>query len=248
MARREDLRELVLRAIRVLILVDEDVLEPALVLLADVLIFLEQRHRDHQQVVEIKRVVVAQLLLVDFIDVGDFFLKEAIRELLECVRTLQLVLRVRDGRKDARGRVLLFVEVELLERVLDDGLAVTRVVDDEVALVELRRLDLATQKARAERMERAEPDVFRGIADHTVDAVAHLRRGLVRERDGKNAVRRDAMRQKVRDAARQHFRLARARARHDEQRPLHVLDSLFLHGVESLEDIQNFLLSLCLLY
>ena len=164
------------------------------------------------------------------------------------MRPLQLVLRVRDGREDARRRVLLFIEIELLECVLDDRLAVTRVVDDEVALVELRRLDLATQKARAERMERAEPDVFRGIADHTVDAVAHLRRGLVRERDGKNAVRRDAMRQEVRDAARQHLRLARACARHDEQRPLHVLDSLFLHGVESLEDIQNFLLSLCLLY
>ena len=240
MPRRENLRELILRAIRVLIFVDEDVLEAALVLLADVFVFFEQRHGDHQQVVEIERVVVAQLLLVDFIDVSGFFLEEAVSELLERMRPLQLVLRIRDGRKDASRRVLLLVEIELLERVFDDCLAVIRVVDDEIALVELCRLDLAAQEARAERMECAEPDVLCGIANHARGAVAHFRRGLVRERDGEDAVRRNAMRQEIRDAARQHFRLARASARHDEQRPFHVLDSLFLHEVESLEDIQKF--------
>ncbi len=67
--------------------------------------------------------------------------------------------------------------------------------------------------------------------------LAHLRRGLVRERDGEDLVGRErAARHLVGDAPRDRRRLARARAREDADRAAHGLDRAPLLGVEPVED------------
>ena len=45
------------------------------------------------------------------------------------------------------------------------------------------------------------------------------------------------MRQEIGNAARQHLRLARAGARHDEQRAVEMFYSLALHGIQTLKNI-----------
>jgi hypothetical protein len=73
-------------------------------------------------------------------------------------------------------------------------------------------------------VERAHPEVARdALADDPVEPAAHLAGRFVRERDGEDAVRRHAVvRDEVRDAEHDDARLAAARAREDEQRPVDV--------------------------
>ena len=155
-------------------------------------------------------------------------------------RAHELVLRVRDGILDARRRVLLVVEIQLFKAFLDNRLAVRRIINDEIAFIDVRCLNLTAQETRTERMERAEPDVFRGVANHAVHALAHFRRGLVRERDGEDVVRCHTIGKQVRDAAGQDLRLARARARHDEQRTVNVRNRFFLCRIQATENIQMY--------
>ena len=93
-----------------------------------------------------------------------------------------------------------FVEAEL----------VGRVVDREVrAVAEVLRL--AAEDAAAGGVEGHHPGGARGRADEALDALAHLRGGLVREGDREDLGRLRARRgEQVRDAARQHARLARS--------------------------------------
>ena len=67
----EELHELVLRAVGVLVLVDQYILIAALVALADFAGGFEQAHGFEEQVVEVHGVVFAQLVLVGLEDVGD---------------------------------------------------------------------------------------------------------------------------------------------------------------------------------
>ena len=67
--------QLVLGVVGVLVLVDEHVAEPAPVVLGDGGQPLQQRHRLHDQVVEVERVGRAQAGLVDGVDLGDLALE-----------------------------------------------------------------------------------------------------------------------------------------------------------------------------
>jgi hypothetical protein len=69
------------------------------------------------------------------------------------------------------------------------------------------------------------------------EAVAHLPRRLVRERDREDLVRLDALvGDQVCDAMREDTRLPRARAGDDEQRPVGRPDRLELGLVEAVEE------------
>ena len=64
-------------------------------------------------------------------------------------------------------------------------------------------------------------DVAAALADEADDPLAQLGRGLVRERDGEDPPRRDALDpDEVGDAVGQHAGLARSGAGEDEQRAL----------------------------
>ena len=85
-------------------------------------------------------------------------------------------------------------------------------------------------------MERHHPHHAHDPADEPLDAVAHLLRGLVRERDREDLRRLGlAGRDQVGDAVRQHAGLARAGAGQHQQRAAAVRDRLALRRVEALE-------------
>ena len=100
-------------------------------------------------------------------------------------------------------------------------------------------LDLDAQKTRAERVKRTQPHIVRRLADERVNAVTHLARRLVRKRDGEDAVRRHVVRQKIGNAVSQNTRLARACARHDEQRSLETGNGALLRLVQPLKQIHE---------
>ena len=66
----------ILGMVRILIFVDQDILEPGLVFFPDFLVFLQEAHGQEQKVVEIDGIVFPQFFLIQSVDVGDFLFVE----------------------------------------------------------------------------------------------------------------------------------------------------------------------------
>ena len=121
---------------------------------------------------------------------------------------------------------------ELLEARLDEPHLILVVVDREARRV-AEPLRFAPQHASAGGVEREDPDRARRLAEHPLEALAHLPRRLVRERDREDLVRlHPARADQMRDAIRENARLPRARAGDHEQRALGRENGLALSFVE----------------
>ena len=222
----QQLDDLVLRVVRVLELVDEDVPEAFLVRRPHVVAGLQQVGRDHEQVVEVERVGGQQSLLVLRVDVGDALAEgvgPAAGVLAERLEVDQLGLGLADDTLHRPGRQALLVEAELGRDHLDEAARVGVVVDGEGRAV-AEPVGVRAQDAQAGGVEGRDPHLLGRRADQVGDAGAHLARRLVGERDGEDAPRRCVARgQKVGDAPRQHARLARAGPGDDQERSTPVL-------------------------
>ena len=139
---------------------------------------------------------------------------------------------------DARPELAGQGQVLLAEDLLHQGLLVVGVVDDEAA-ADADGLAIPPQHPGAQGVERAGLDVAAALTDEADDPLAELAGGLVGERHGEDAARRDALdADQIGDAVGEHAGLARAGAREDQQRPLRRGDGTGLLGVERLEDLR----------
>jgi hypothetical protein len=176
-----------------------------------------------------------ELALVGLVDVGDRLLEERPDQPAVGLRVAQLVLRVGDLDLHRAGGEALGVDVEIVQALLDQPPGVGRVVDRELARV-AEPVGVGAQHACARRMERHDPHGARRAAHEQLDALAHLLRRLVGERDREDLVRaRLTGSQQVGDPVRQHPRLARPRAGEDQQRAGAGGDRLALRRIEALE-------------
>ena len=226
----------VLGVVRVLVLVDQDMTEAAVVVLGDGRVIGEQPDRAHDEVVEVQGVGLREAPLVLGVrggdDARDRVVGGGVRELRGAH---QLVLLVRDPRRHHFRREALDVDVLRLEDHLDEALGVLRVVDGERG-GQPRRGMLGAQDPHARGVEGRHPHPPRVRPDQPADALAHLGGGLVREGDRQDLPGpRPARGQEIRDAVRERARLAGPGARHDEQGPAGVRDGRALLGVESVE-------------
>ena len=231
----KQLRNRILCAVRVLVLVHEDVVKFLLVLFTHLCVIREELHRQHEQIVEIQCIVCAQLRLVELVDLCHLLRKEIRRLCRECLDIEQAVLRIRNMRLDGARCRMLLVDIQFLQTFADQRLGIRGIIDDKVLRIGAKLLDLHAQETGAEGVERAQPDIVRGIPDQRVHTVAHFSRCLVREGDGKNTVRRNSLLQEVCNAEGQYARLAGASARHDEERPLKAGNGLLLWLVQPLK-------------
>jgi hypothetical protein len=231
----QQLQQAVLRVVRVLVLVDEDVAEGRAVAGADLGEELQHVHRAAEQVVEVHRVRAVQALLVEVVDVGDGLLEVGADELAVGGGVAQLVLGVGDLVVQRGGGEALGVDAQLVDAALDQPPRVGLVVDRELARVAQARR-LRPQDARAGGVEGHDPHPPGHPPEQHLDALAHLLRRLVREGDGQDLARaRDVRLHEPGDAVGQDARLARPRAGQHEQRPVAVHDRLALLGVEPRE-------------
>ena len=228
----QELKETVLRVVRVLVLVDEDVAErfaPVLERLGEP---LQDLHGEHEHVVEVDRIGGVEAALVQLVGLRDGLIPEGRDPRRVVLGRDQLVLRARDLRVDAARREPLRVFPELLEARLDQPHLILVVVDREARRV-AQALRFAPQHPAAGSVEREDPDRAGRLAEHALESLAHLPRRLVREGDREDLVRLDAAgADQVRDAVREDARLPRARAGDHEERPFRREHGLALGVVE----------------
>lgn len=222
----------VLRVVRVLVLVDEDVAKSLLPLLQGFREALEHVDGQHQQVVEVDRVRGEQAPLVQLVHVRDGLVVEGLDLVRVLVRSDQPVLRVRDLVVDPSRREALRVPLELFEALLHEPDLVGLVVDREVGAV-AEPLRFSAQDAAARGVEGEDPEAAAAPAEQAFEPFPHLPRRLVGERDREDLVGLCPDRvDQVRDAVGQHARLARACSRDDQERPFRGENCLALGGVQ----------------
>ena len=244
----------ILRDVGVLILVHEDVAEPAAVLREDVLVLLEHVDDVQEQVSEIAGVQRQQPVLVGAVERHPLAV-EGLRlvrgDLLRCPGAVLPV--VDDAVQHARGPALL-VDVGGEDELLEQPVLVVAVEDGEVrAQMQVARLavhrhlpadefGVPPQQLDADRMEGAEPrhplDDAAGPAPtrHPPQPLLHLARRLVGEGHGKDLVRPCLSgRHQVGDSRSQRPRLAGSRPREHQHGPVERLDRLQLRGVQPVE-------------
>ena len=231
-AAREHLRDLVLCLVGVLVLVDQDVPETAPVLVAHVGVVTEQDVRVEEQVVEVERVGPQQPLLVGPVDAGDGLVRGVADARHVAVGADELVF----GRGDTRAHGVLRKRLRVVPAVGHDGfdqaLGVVGVVDREV-FREPQPVGICPEHAHAHAVERVDPHAADAGLHELVQPLAHLGRGLVRERDRQDVPGCDAqVFDEVRDTVREHARLAGSGTRQHEQGPFGRLHCLSLRRVE----------------
>ncbi len=240
---REQLQQPVLRVVRVLVLVDKDVAESRLIAREHLGEQLEDVDGPHQQIVEVHRVHPHQLGLVERVRLGDRAFPPVALSVREVGGRLEFVLGLGDTAGDRRRREPLGVGADLVEAALDEPAGVGSVVDREMARV-AEPWRLGAQDPRAGGVERHHPHAARRVPEQPLGALAHLARGLVRERDREDLAAAGASAvDEVGDPVRQDARLAGAGAGEHEQRPVAVQDGGALLVVEPFEQVDRTLLA-----
>ena len=235
-AARERVHQLVLGPARVLVLVDQQVAEPLLVVAEHLGLLPEQPDRLGDQVVEVEGAGRVLARLVCLVDLRDDLLVEVRCHPGELVGAEDTVLRVADRGGELLGREALRVDVEVADDGGDQPFRVAVVVDRE-ARRHAQVGVLPPEQPGAHRVEREDPHPpGRARAHQPLDPVAHLARRLVGEGDREDLARRDvALPHEVGDPVRQGPRLAAAGARDDEHGTLGVQDGLALDVVQAVE-------------
>ena len=148
-----------------------------------------------------------------------------------------LLLRV-DPREHLLRCEAFVIEVQVLQDALHQRLLVGIIVDDEL-LPKPRALVIAAQEPDAHRVERPDPELPHEVrTQESLEALAHLAGGLVRERDREDREGRHAvLRHQVGDSVRDNPCLTAACACEDDERAVDVGDPCRLRivhrGIES---------------
>ena len=219
-----------MRAVGVLVFVDEQIGQLLLPARAHFFIGRKQALGQKDQVVEIERIEIAQTPRVSRIQLcGLQFLWRACGgERLLRIEAVVLGLADEPAQKIERIRFQ-----SGRRQILDQGEGVVGVEDRETT-TQPDVLRLLLHHAQAERMEGRDLQGFGGFArDQLADALAHLLRGLVGEGDGRDGGRGMADAQQVRDLLGDHARLSGTGAGEHEQGTIAIGDGFALGGIEA---------------
>ena len=228
----------VLRAVRILVLVDHHEPELLGVFLPNGRRILEQLDGLEQEIVEVERAGVLEGGEVLRVDLRNRLVAPvpacSRRHLL---RRLHAILRMADARERRARLDVAVVDLQILQRLLDHRQLIGRVVDHEIARQSDRRR-LAPEQPRAQRVERRHPHAAAVFAKQRLDARPHLLGRLVGEGDGEHFVGpRVSVAHEICDAAGDDPGLAGPGAREDEQRAADVQHRVALLRVQGVEEV-----------
>ena len=178
--------EEILQVVGVLILVHQHIPELFLVVVQHLRLRLQQRDGVVNDVVKVQGIGGAELLLIGGVDLGNagiFPIVCGLRLFAEYLRPLVAVLGGADGGEDAADGEGLFVQILLLQNILDDPLGVIGIVNGEI-LFKTDAVNVPPQDADAGGVEGGGPDVVGGRAKTGRQPVLQLPGRLVGKGDG----------------------------------------------------------------
>ena len=230
----------VLDGVGVLVFVDQDVAEAAVVVGQDFGVVAQDFGHVHQQVAEIGGVHGAQAVLVVGVEAAGGAAGEVgVLGGGDAGGGEAAVLPALDDAHQGRRGPALDVDAGGLHHLFQEAELVVSVQDVEAA-GQADEFGVAAQHAGAQRVEGAEPEALGGAADDGGDAFAHFAGGAVGEGDGEDlAGEGAAAEQDVGEAGGQHTGLAGAGAGQDEDGAVQRLDSLALFGVQAGEIVDG---------
>ena len=224
--------QVVLDGVGVLVLVDQDVLEPTAVFVEHVGVAAEESHRIAEQVVEVHCPCPLQPRLVLEEHLADPLLEGAGGPVRVCGRPQTLVLGRRDRGVDRAGREPLGVQVQVAHDVAGEAYGVALVVDAEPGR-EAYAFGIPSQDPHTRRVERRHPHPLGYGADQVGHTLLHLGGRLVREGDGQDSEGRHApLGDQVGDAPGEDPGLAGPRTGDHQQRSRRMGDRIQLRRIE----------------
>ena len=229
----------ILRDVGVLIFVDQNELEPVLVLPQHVGMLAEQPDVLQQEIAEIGGVENLQPLLVAGVEFAALAVAEHRGFARRHLRRRQpAILPAVDQPGQHARRPALVVDVLGLQKLLEQPHLIVDVEHGEIGF-ELHQFGVEAQDAAADRVEGAEPrHALHGLAEHLAEPQLHLARGLVGEGHRQDFLRaRPALAQDVGDPRGQHAGLAGAGAGQHQNRSVQRLDRFALFRIEPVADI-----------
>jgi len=226
----------VLGDVGILVFVDQDIAEPALVLVQHVAVRLEDRDDMQKKVAEVGGIQRAQPLLIGGVKLGPAVVVGRRFRRWHLFRRPGAVLPGVDQPGQLARGPAFFVDVGGGYQLLEQTDLVVGIQNREVRL-QPRQLGVAAQDLDADRMEGAQPGhPFDHAAHQPADAVLHLARGLVGEGHGQDLVRpRPPRGQQMGDSRCQRARLPRPRARQHQDRAVQGLDRGALRGIQPVQ-------------
>ena len=224
-----------MRDVGVLVFVDQDEFEAALIISQHVRVLAEQADVFQQQIAEIGGVEDLQPLLIVRIELAALAVGEhrgfARRHLR---RPEPTVLPAVDQAGQHPRRPALVVDAFGLKQLLEQPYLVVGIEHGEIGL-QLHHLGMGAQDAPADGVEGAEPrHAFDRLAEHLAKPQFHLARGLVGEGHREDFARpRPSLAEDMGDAAGQDAGLAGAGAGQNQYRTIQRLYRLALLGIEA---------------
>ena len=177
----------ILRRVGVLILVNKDVAEFAVIVGEHIRMRAEQTDRQAEKIAEIDRIQRLQARLIGREKRAAFSVGKGTGiALRDFRRSKSLVLPAVDHLCELAGRPALVVDAFGLDQLLDQPDHIVGVENGEIG-AQADKFGMAAQKFHTDRMEGAEPGhALDSAADQNADALLHLARGLVRKGDGQD--------------------------------------------------------------
>jgi hypothetical protein len=211
----QQLEPFVLQRVGVLELVDQDVREAPLVVLAQQLAALQQLVAAQQQFGKVDHALALALVVVGRVQLDAA--PGIVVVGLDLARALAFFLGVLMKCCDVARRELLVVDIERLQQALDGGELVLRIEDLE-GVGQSGIAVMRTQHAVAQAMEGADPQAARDDGQHRRQPGEHFAGCLVGERDRKHTLRTHlAGLDQPGHAGREHTGLAAASTREDQR-------------------------------
>lgn len=201
--RGQERKNAMLRHIRVLILIDENILEALHIVLLDLRIVTQEQEHIEQQVIKIHRTGLSQTLLIDRIDFSD--IGQPVRLVTPAdtgIRLIgrrddEMVLGLRNTTCHDVGLIDFIVKLHLLHDRLDERFRICSIVDGEVVGI-ARRMRLLPKNTGEETMERTAPEITREIISTQLgNTFIHFLGRLVRKCQSQNTPRLDTMLEQV---------------------------------------------------
>ena len=226
-----------MRNVGVLVFVDQDEFEAALIISQHVRVLAEQTDVFQQQIAEIGGVEDLQPLLIARIELAALavgkhrgFARRHLR------RPEPAVLPAVDQAGQHPRRPALVVDAFGLKQLLEQPYLVVGIEHGEIGF-ELHHLGMGAQDAPADGVEGAEPrHAFDRLAEHLAEPQFHLARGLVGEGHREDFARtRPALAEDMGDAAGQDAGLAGTGAGQHQYRTIQRFHCLALLGIEAVE-------------